>query len=56
MIHEECNIPVLLFDTPYNQDPIPKGVIRVNNWNEANKWVKNWLDKVKTACVNTSRL
>ena len=43
MIHEECNIPVLLFNTPYNQDPIPKGVIRVNNWNEANDWVKNWL-------------
>lgn len=43
MIHEECNIPVLLFNTPYNQDPIPKGVFRVNNWIEANNWVKNWL-------------
>ncbi|SDM19151.1 hypothetical protein [Bacillus sp. OK048] len=43
MIHEECDIPVLLFNTPYNQDPIPKGVIRVNNWFEANHWVKNWL-------------
>ena len=47
MIHEECNIPVLLFNTPYNQDPIPKGVIRVNNWYEANNWVKNWLEKSK---------
>jgi uncharacterized protein len=43
MIHEECNIPVLLFNTPYNQEPIPKGVIRVNNWMEANAWVKDWL-------------
>ncbi|MBP2241642.1 putative HAD superfamily protein [Cytobacillus eiseniae] len=43
MIHEECNIPVLLFDTPYNQEPIPNGVIRVNNWLEANAWVENWL-------------
>lgn len=45
MIHEECNIPVLLFNTPYNQDPIPNGVIRVNNWFEANNWVNNWIKK-----------
>jgi len=43
MIHEECNIPVLLFNTPYNQDPIPKGVIRVNDWFEASQWVDKWL-------------
>lgn len=43
MIHEECNIPVILFSTPYNQDPIPKGVIRVNHWNEAYLWVEKWL-------------
>jgi uncharacterized HAD superfamily protein len=42
MIHEECHIPVILFDTPYNQDPIPNGVIRVFNWNEAYNWVENW--------------
>ncbi|OLS41672.1 hypothetical protein [Bacillus sp. MRMR6] len=42
-IHEECRIPVLLFNTPYNQEPIPKGVIRVNNWEEANSWVQKWL-------------
>lgn len=41
-IHEECKIPVLLFDTPYNQDPIPDGVIRVFNWAEAYQWVENW--------------
>ncbi|MFC5734166.1 5' nucleotidase, NT5C type [Cytobacillus gottheilii] len=48
MIHEQCGIPVLLFDTPYNRDPIPEGVIRVYNWQEAEDWVKNWLaaDKV----------
>ncbi|MBY0122368.1 5' nucleotidase, NT5C type [Bacillus sp. S/N-304-OC-R1] len=43
MIHEECNIPVILFDTPYNQDPIPSGVIRVKNWIEAYDWVESWL-------------
>jgi uncharacterized HAD superfamily protein len=45
IIHEECSIPVLLFDTPYNQDPLPKGVIRVKNWKEADEWVENWLKK-----------
>lgn len=45
MIHEECNIPVLLFNTPYNQDPIPDGVIRVKHWYEAHQWVENWLKK-----------
>lgn len=43
MIHEECHIPVILFNTPYNQDPIPSGVIRVNHWNEAYQWVEKWL-------------
>ncbi|MED1468264.1 hypothetical protein [Bacillus salipaludis] len=43
MIHEECHIPVILFNTPYNQDPIPSGVVRVNNWFEAFKWVERWL-------------
>jgi uncharacterized protein len=42
-IHEECNIPVVLFNTPYNQDPVPNGVIRVNNWQEASTWVDKWL-------------
>ncbi len=42
-IHEECKIPVLLFDTPYNRDPIPEGVIRVYNWIEAYNWVENWV-------------
>ncbi len=42
-IAEECNIPVILMDTPYNQDPIPSQVIRVNNWNEAAAWVNSWM-------------
>lgn len=45
MIHEELNIPVILFDTPYNQDPIPEGVIRVKNWQEAEKWVNKWTNQ-----------
>ncbi|TYR82391.1 hypothetical protein FZC66_01990 [Priestia megaterium] len=44
-ISEECNIPVILFDTPYNRMPTPKNVIRVCNWIEANEWVTNWLTK-----------
>jgi uncharacterized HAD superfamily protein len=44
-IHEECKIPVILFNTPYNQDPVPDGVIRVNHWNEAYHWVEKWLAK-----------
>lgn len=42
-ISEELDIPVILFDTPYNRKPSPKSVIRVNNWNEAEAWVQNWL-------------
>ncbi|GIN85467.1 putative nucleotidase YqfW [Heyndrickxia sporothermodurans] len=43
MIHEELNIPVILFDTPYNRLPIPDGVIRVKNWEEAEAWVNHWI-------------
>ena len=39
-IHEELDIPVILFDTPYNRKPIPEGVIRVSNWQDANTWIK----------------
>lgn len=38
-IHEELDIPVILFDTPYNRKPIPEGVIRVYDWQEANNWI-----------------
>lgn len=39
-IHEELQIPVILFDTPYNRKPIPEGVKRVTNWQEANEWIE----------------
>ncbi|MED3759051.1 MULTISPECIES: hypothetical protein [Peribacillus] len=42
-ISEECKIPVILFNTPYNQDPVPERVIRVNNWQEASAWVNQWM-------------
>lgn len=42
-ISEALNIPVLLFDTPYNRLAIPEKVIRVHNWQEAQAWVNNWL-------------
>lgn len=40
MLAEELKIPVILFDTPYNQEPIPNNVIRVDNWLQANDWIK----------------
>ncbi len=43
MLAEELKIPVVLFNTPYNQETVPDNVIRVENWYEANLWVKNWL-------------
>ncbi len=39
MIAEELNIPVILFDTPYNRLPVPQNVIRVENWLQANEWI-----------------
>ncbi len=39
-IGEECHIPVILFNTSYNQGNVPTNVIRVNNWLEADQWVK----------------
>ncbi|WP_018661486.1 5' nucleotidase, NT5C type [Heyndrickxia acidiproducens] len=41
-IAEELNIPVLLFDTPYNRETVPENVVRVKNWQEANKWIREW--------------
>ncbi|MGE6488415.1 hypothetical protein [Paenisporosarcina sp. NPDC076898] len=46
-IAEELNIPVLLFNTPYNQDAVPNGVIRVNNWREADNWIQHTFLKQK---------
>ncbi|WP_417899570.1 hypothetical protein ABN702_04465 [Bacillus haimaensis] len=42
-ISEQCHIPVILFDTPYNRNPIPDNVHRVSNWFEAEKIVQNLL-------------
>ncbi|MGM9968677.1 hypothetical protein [Rummeliibacillus sp. TYF005] len=39
-IHEELDIPVLLFDAPYNREAIPNGVVRIKSWLEAENWVK----------------
>ena len=40
MIAEELNIPVVLFNTPYNQQSVPTNVVRVNNWLEANDFIR----------------
>ncbi|HSJ36586.1 MAG TPA: hypothetical protein VK945_00055 [Planococcus sp. (in: firmicutes)] len=40
-ISEELDIPVVLFNTPYNQESVPDKVIRVYDWLEAEQWVKN---------------
>ncbi|QUW22241.1 hypothetical protein JSQ81_01190 [Sporosarcina sp. Marseille-Q4063] len=47
-ISEELDIPVILFDTPYNRKPIPESVIRVYDWQEANKWIQR-LFPIETA-------
>lgn len=43
-IAEKCHIPVLLFDTPYNQGSLPIEVKRVFSWKEATDWVEEWFD------------
>ncbi|WP_203361736.1 hypothetical protein [Bacillus sp. REN10] len=47
-LHEELHIPVILFNTPYNQDPVPNGVIRVDNWRQAQQWVNSWCNHFLT--------
>ncbi|MEK5267959.1 MULTISPECIES: 5' nucleotidase, NT5C type [unclassified Heyndrickxia] len=42
-IAQTLGIPVLLFDTPYNRDPVPENVYRVKNWKEADDWVRRWI-------------
>ncbi|KKB33240.1 nucleotidase [Bacillus thermotolerans] len=44
-ICEELSIPVVLFNTPYNQDPVPEGVVRVDNWIQAKQWVHDWVSR-----------
>jgi uncharacterized HAD superfamily protein len=42
-ISEECQIPVVLFDTPYNKGTLPDLVSRVSGWPEAKLHVDNWI-------------
>lgn len=49
MLAEELQIPVILFNTPYNQDAVPANVIRVENWKEADQWVEKWLQTNEAA-------
>jgi len=40
MIHEKLGIPVFLFDAPWNQGALPKGVTRIYNWSDAEYMIK----------------
>lgn len=46
-IAEQTSIPVILIDTPYNQEEDPTGVYRVNNWLEAEQWIEQWIQERK---------
>ncbi|MFN2745311.1 hypothetical protein ACINLE_08795 [Bacillus sp. z60-18] len=51
MIAKEADIPVLLFNTPYNQLPSDSNIIRVNSWLEAADWLrknKKYLESKKS--------
>ncbi|WP_165996742.1 hypothetical protein [Bacillus sp. Cs-700] len=39
-IAEECQIPVILFNTPYNQGTVPSNVSRLESWHEARQWIQ----------------
>ncbi len=41
-ISEALDIPVLLFDTPYNQGPLPEKSKRIFNWLEAKKFIDQY--------------
>ncbi|MGN9864629.1 hypothetical protein [Bacillus swezeyi] len=49
MIAKEANIPVLLFNTPYNQLPTDSNIIRVNSWHEAADWLRKNEKSIETA-------
>ncbi|PCK20803.1 hypothetical protein CEY02_11345 [Bacillus pumilus] len=49
MIAKEADIPVILFNSPYNQMPIDDRIIRVNNWQEAAQWIKQYEQRLQTA-------
>lgn len=39
---EELSIPIILFNTPYNQGNLHKDVTRVNHWKEAGEILKHY--------------
>ncbi len=47
-IAEEFDIPVILFDTPYNRLTDHKNVIRVKGWEEAKAWVHKCSRKMRS--------
>lgn len=42
-IHEETDVPVILFDAPYNRRPLPNGVKRVSTWQEAYHQIQQYV-------------
>ncbi|MFS0655296.1 5' nucleotidase, NT5C type [Bacillus sp. 179-C3.3 HS] len=48
MIAKEANIPVILFNSPYNQMPTDDRIIRVNHWKEADQWIKQYEKRLQT--------
>ncbi|USG67229.1 hypothetical protein NDK47_08050 [Brevibacillus ruminantium] len=41
-LSEDLEIPILLFDTPYNQGTLPELVHRVYSWEQVDTLVKSW--------------
>jgi len=41
-LSEKTSIPILLFDTPYNQGKLPKNVIRITSWLESKQFIDNY--------------
>ncbi|WP_226656878.1 hypothetical protein [Pseudalkalibacillus hwajinpoensis] len=41
-IAEECQIPVILFNTPYNQGNVPANVSRLETWSQARYWLQHY--------------
>ena len=48
MLAEELKIPVVLFDTPYNRLAVPNNVVRVYNWQEANQFITQFSNSIKS--------
>jgi uncharacterized protein len=46
-ISEDCRIPVILMDTPYNRKPVPDKVYRAYSWKEAEYLAKSFYFKWK---------